>query len=309
MMSDSAEWFLPLVDDECMLSAANASSSTSNDMTSEQMERNAVAEARRLAKEARKIAKYSTVKKRNVKNGQPRLKKQQKAALFLEWLVDTFDLKGQNSYACMKCGLLQAQSSSCSSTTTTTDTASNASCKLHVIDVAGGRGQLAFYLAAFYSIPTSVIDPAPMNLKRFEDMFAKKQAAVIRIIRDASAQANTPIDDSYCVVCKRAFPTPIVSSSSTDVSPSYLTSSSSSHSESSSASSVRVPVAWLPHLKHFPTMFPSSIALVTYKNHGLFWQHTYTYSDSHIQLGTQSYSLSFTIMYLCGSCFDVNRKT
>lgn len=204
-----------------------------------------------------------------------RLKKNQKAAIFLEWLVKTFDLERRGrGYACMQCGLLERPAD---------PTSALFSDSFHVVDVAGGRGQLAFYLSAFYSVPTSVIDPAPMNLARFENQFAKKQAAVKRM-QQAEKQRETSGDDtaeddtqtseknefvtlsatsaaslSPCTLCPpraaSSSPPPTSASNAAAV-PSPFTPSSSS------------PVAWLSHLRHFRCMFPSSIALSVHKNHG-----------------------------------------
>jgi hypothetical protein len=216
------------------------------------------------ARQQRQESKLLQPKKRWHAGSKMRLKKNQKAAVFLEWLVKTYDLEQRGrGYACMQCGLDVASSS-----TSLFDSG------FHVVDVAGGRGQLAFYLAAFYTVPVSVIDPVVMNLARFEVQFAKKQAAVKRMQlatmakTDATSTSSSSVStapdsasatalSSSCILCSRSTPPQSNSSSASPTATSF----------EQTSSPAAQPVPWLSHLRHYQCMFPSSIALSVHKNH------------------------------------------
>lgn len=189
--------------------------------------------------------------------------------MFLQWLVQKFEIekRGPGGYVCMKCGVAPSIAASSSSSSSPPSSSSSSNSPFHVVDVAGGRGQLAFYLSSFYSIPVSVVDPVSMNLRRYELLYEKKQEAALRRKREGASSSSSGAEAealpqvaaalagvNVCSLCER--PT------------SLLSSPSSSPLPSDSPPLPSRPVSWLPHLRHYPCLFPSSIGLSLSKKYG-----------------------------------------
>jgi hypothetical protein len=214
-----------------------------------------------------------------------RLRKQPKAAQFLAWMMETFPSFGAAAktgpgYVCMKCGLRKSrlaalrQAAAVSSETTLRATAA---VQCPVVDVAGGRGQLAFYVAAFYSIPVTVCDPAPMNLARFEQQYARKQEQLTKQRTQQQESKSHEAAEHMCELCGEAAAEEIADASAASAVP-----PSPSVASASAAPPSRTPLPWLPHLRHCQCMFPDSISLSLHKNHGKTWKRIATVSTRQI---------------------------
>ena len=209
--------------------------------------------------------------KKQWKPAKTRLKRNQKCSVFLDWLVKTFELeKRGRGYICMECGKLTAAALDSEEKKLTFTPSSS---EFHVVDVAGGRGQISFYLAAFYSIPVSVIDPAAMNLLRFEQLYEKNQEKAMFTLRKQQGedahihQTATTLRNGFAITPKNDSIEPVSSpltaaNSSTSTIPSYLASFDPALAQP------KRPLNWMPHLRHFQCLFPSSISISLHKNYG-----------------------------------------
>ena len=57
---------------------------------------------------------------------------------------------------------------------------SGASAGCSVVDVASGRGRLAFYLSTVYRVPVTCIDPRPLDLLRWQTQYSKRLSEMRR---------------------------------------------------------------------------------------------------------------------------------
>lgn len=202
----------------------------------------------------------------------PRLKKGRRGGVFMSWLLDTFKLKEKQQAADQTTAAAGAAAAAAESSLVPaasapipTDVTGAAIFPplpaFHVVDVAGGRGQIAFYLAAFHSIHVSVVDPAHMQVQRYADRYheqrvAKRRARVRHMQQlkegDAAAHDESELQLQAAFAAAASLPAQSVDTSAplTD------------------ASGVRMPVSWLPQLRHFKTIMPDSIALSLHKQYG-----------------------------------------
>lgn len=196
----------------------------------------------------------------------PRPKKGTRASAFMHFLFDTFDLRDRNRRAKQAAnveGHTEAANMAADSAA-----APGPSPLFHVVDVAGGRGQLAFFLSAFHSIPVSVIDPAAMDgVRRYSDRYHLQRVQHRRARENHNSSGNSSTsaqtagaDDNN--TAEHASPAgapslaaaPSLTPAATD--PIVL------------PNGVVLPVPWLPELSHFRCMFPDSIALSQHKQFG-----------------------------------------
>lgn len=194
----------------------------------------------------------------------PRPKKGTRASAFMHWLFDTFDLKDRNRQAKQTTAAVGSEATDAAASTDV-----SASPPFHVVDVAGGRGQLAFFLSAFHSIPVSVIDPATMEgVRRYSDRYHLQRVQHRRERENndssrSSSSAGQTIDQQASpaadsLVGASAGPSLAAASAFTLAATAPIVLSNG----------VVLPVPWLPELSHFRCLFPDSIALSQHKQFG-----------------------------------------
>ena len=216
----------------------------------------------------------------------PRPKKGTRASAFMHWLFDTFDLKdrnrrakqqtvGNNSVDGSPSTAAAAATTASSESTATAATASASDSPVssalaaprsfHVVDVAGGRGQLAFFLSAFHSIPVSVIDPASMDgVRRYSERYhaQRVQYRRDREERNCSGGDGQTSDKQSSAAAASASTAPPALAAAPTLTP------AASNEPVVLPNGVVLPVPWLPELSHFRCMFPDSIALSQHKQFG-----------------------------------------
>lgn len=212
----------------------------------------------------------------------PRLKKGRRGGVFMSWLLDTFKLKEQLQAANQAAGVA-AETSLVSGISVPIPTDASGAFifpplpSFHVVDVAGGRGQIAFYLAAFHAIHVSVVDPAHMQVQRYADRYHERRVVMRRArVRHMQQLADGVVDPQDESELHAAFAAAAsLPAKSVDTSAPLM-----------DASGVRMPVSWLPQLRHIKSIMPDSIALSLHKQYGQ------TFFKAHIG-GS---------MPLCGGC-------
>ena len=65
-----------------------------------------------------------------------------------------------------------------------------------VVDVAGGKGHLAYLLTTLYHIPTTVIDPRPLNLTRYQSQYAQRLQHMHKRQADNPARSSGAVPSS-----------------------------------------------------------------------------------------------------------------
>ena len=197
----------------------------------------------------------------------PRVKKGRRG-VFMRWMLDTFHLKEQllaanvavavaaaafspNSVAAgVSSAAVPVASPSCSAAAASSSAPppSPSPSFPHLVDVAGGRGQVAFMLCAFHGMRVSVIDPVDMSLgiRRYSERYHQQRVQnswQSRQARERGAQQDLPALQLQ------------------------LASSAASSEPVLLPNGVRLPVPWLPSLQHFQCMFPDSISLSLHKQY------------------------------------------
>ena len=194
----------------------------------------------------------------------PRLKKGRRGGVFMSWLLDTFKLKEKLEAANQAAGVASEGSLVSGISVPIPTDASGAAIfpplpSFHVVDVAGGRGQIAFYLAAFHAIHVSVVDPAHMQVQRYADRYHEQRVVMrrarVRHMQQVKDGLVDPQDESELHAAFAAAAS--LPAKSVDTS-----------APLTDASGVRMPVSWLPQLRHIKSIMPDSIALSLHKQYG-----------------------------------------
>jgi hypothetical protein len=182
----------------------------------------------------------------------------------MSWLLDTFKLKEKLAAANQAAGAAAESSLGSAISVPIPTDASGASIfpplpSFHVVDVAGGRGQIAFYLAAFHAIHVSVVDPAHMQVQRYADRYHEQRVVMRRArVRHMQQLADGLVDPQDESELHAAFAAAAsLPAKSVDTSAPLM-----------DASGVRMPVSWLPQLRHIKSIMPDSIALSLHKQYG-----------------------------------------
>ena len=136
----------------------------------------------------------------------PIVAKEARAALFAEWLIRQFGerlMRGHNDdtaeAAGTRTGTQVAEWNRRSAhslfifPSLLDPSASHRPTTVGVVDVAGGKGHLAYLLSSVYHIPTSVIEPRPLNLTRYQAQYHQRLQHMRQRQADSAAPSNTAV--------------------------------------------------------------------------------------------------------------------
>ena len=125
---------------------------------------------------------------------QPVVAKEARAALVAEWLVRHFGERLMRGHSQSAEGTQVAEWRRRSAhslfifPTLLDRSASHRPSTAGVVDVAGGKGHLAYLLATVYHIPTAVVDPRPLNLGRYQIQYQRR----LQHMKQRQANSETP---------------------------------------------------------------------------------------------------------------------
>ena len=117
---------------------------------------------------------------------QPVVAKEARAALFAEWLLRHFGERLMRSDSTVPAAAAAVAGTEVAEwkrrsahslfifPSLLDPSASHRPSTVGVVDVAGGKGHLAYLLSTVYHIPTAVIDPRPLNLGRYQTQYERR---------------------------------------------------------------------------------------------------------------------------------------